>query len=289
MLFSIVIPTYNRKKEILDCLKNISNLDFNKKDYEVIVVDDSSSDGTQDLNDFENVRFIKLGSRCGPSLARNIGVKHANGQYVFFTDSDCEVPKNLLTEINKAYEKFPEACGVGGNIINDGEGIFEKYETLIYKKYISKSESYISNKRDEFPFALGNMSYRKGLFVEYGGFSETHTYTISGEDALLKEKFLGKNCILIYVPVTVIHKKRYDFLSFVKQMQERGAGMLYDSKRKGKIQSKSSIYLRFLMIAPYFIGSLVGYQSVVFGFIDTLAFVFKNIGKLKYYRVVEAL
>lgn len=289
MLFSIVIPTYNRKKEILSCLESISHIDFDKKDYEVVVVDDGSNDGTQDITDFENVRFLKLPTRCGPSYARNFGVKHAYGQYVCFIDSDCEVPKNLLIEFRKAYENFPNVCGVGGNIVNDGTGIFEKYETLSYKKYISKKESYVSNKRDEFPFALGNMSYRKDLLIKYGGFSESYPYNISGEDAMLKEKFQNKNCILIYVPVTVIHKKRYNFKTFIKQMQERGAGMLYDSKRNGKIQSKLSIYMRLLLLLPYFIYISLANFSIVYGFTDTLAFVFKNIGKLKYYRVVKYL
>ncbi len=289
MTFSIIIPVFNRKNEISNLLSSISKLEFSKTEFEVIVVDDCSNDGTEKLENYDNIKFIKLVSKKGPASARNIGINFAKGEYIFFMDSDCEPPKNILTCLKTAYEHFPKVCGVGGNIVNDGEGIFEQYETLIYNRYISRKEEYISTKRDEFPFALGNMSYKKSVLTSFGGFNENHPFFVSGEDALLKEKLLKQKCTFLFIPVTVIHKRRYSFRSFIRQSEERGAGMLLDSKRHGKFQSKLSVFARLLLTPFYLLLSIIKFRSVKFGFVDTLAFVFKNYGKLKYYRVVRTI
>ncbi|WP_371681604.1 glycosyltransferase family 2 protein [Chroococcidiopsis sp. TS-821] len=104
MFFSVVIPTYNRQPILAKCLKALErqNLatDTAIEGYEVVVVDDGSTDGTLEwLQDnaakFPHVRSL-LQDHQGPAAARNLGVEHAQGDTIIFIDSDLVVTENFL-------------------------------------------------------------------------------------------------------------------------------------------------------------------------------------------------
>ena len=106
---SVVVPMYNAEKTIEECLKSLLKQKI-KKSYEIIVVDDGSTD-----NSTERVKKIgrktKTGmirlirqKNAGPSKARNAGAKTANGNIICFTDSDCEPDENWLEEMTKSFE-----------------------------------------------------------------------------------------------------------------------------------------------------------------------------------------
>lgn len=106
-MFSVVIPTYNRAKYIGRAIRSV--LAQTCDDYEIIVVDDGSTDSTRRIvRSFgSQVRYIRQRNR-GPSEARNAGIRAARGQYIAFLDSDDRFTPNKLAE-NKAYlEAHPE-------------------------------------------------------------------------------------------------------------------------------------------------------------------------------------
>ncbi len=288
VIFSIIVPTYNRKEKLLKCIKSLQNQDFDHEKYEIIVVDDGSNDGTYQILKKEDVIPLRINERSGPSVARNFGIEKANGKYIAFTDSDCEVPKNWLASFYKAYKENPDIVGVGGSIGNPGNGVFEKYETACYQKYEAKSGEYISKFRDEYPFALGNMSYTKAALELVGGFNEKIPYYCSGEDAQLKGKILKRRKKLLYIPIAVTHNHTYSISSFYKQSLERGAAMLLDSKRKLHFQKRFEVVLRLLLCPLYFLYSLIRFKlNLLLAYADLLAFVYRNIGKLKYYKKIK--
>src|SRR5262245_34837999 len=85
--FSVVIPTYNRLDFLKQTLSSVWNQTF--ADYEVIVVDDGSNDGTHDyLLDLDNKVQVVRQANSGPGAARNCGVRKARGDYIAFLDSD---------------------------------------------------------------------------------------------------------------------------------------------------------------------------------------------------------
>ena len=100
--FSVVIPTYNRKPILIKCLKALENQKIKNfiKDYEVILVDDGSTDGTlewlaDNATEFPHVKTFSQ-SHQGPAAARNLGVKQANGDTIVFIDSDLIVTETFL-------------------------------------------------------------------------------------------------------------------------------------------------------------------------------------------------
>ncbi len=102
---SVIVPTFNREKSILRCLDSIVHQRF--KPYEIIVVDDGSTDTTVELLESyacEYLRIIRI-NHCGAQTARNIGILNAKGNYIAFLDSDDEwLPNLLLKEVEMICE-----------------------------------------------------------------------------------------------------------------------------------------------------------------------------------------
>lgn len=100
MLISIIVPTFNVEKYIEKCINSLLNQDI--KDYEIIVVDDCSTDQTVQVVKKvakSRVKIIEKEFNSGLSDTRNIGIKAANGKYVMFVDSDDWIENNCLGKI----------------------------------------------------------------------------------------------------------------------------------------------------------------------------------------------
>lgn len=104
MFFSVVIPTYNRKPILEKCLRAIENQHLADNSvvtgYEVVLVDDGSTDGTLEWleerkSEFPHVRSLSQNHQ-GPAAARNLGVEQAKGDYIVFIDSDLVVTSHFL-------------------------------------------------------------------------------------------------------------------------------------------------------------------------------------------------
>ncbi len=103
MFFSLVIPTYNRKPILEKCLKALeaqSLSDSVVTDYEIVLVDDGSTDGTLEWlsthkDEFPHVRTFEQ-EHMGPAAARNLGVEKAKGDTIIFIDSDLVVTEVFL-------------------------------------------------------------------------------------------------------------------------------------------------------------------------------------------------
>lgn len=108
MLFSIVIPVYNVEQYLSRCLDSCVHQDLSLNDYEIIVVNDGSPDGSQAIaenyvSDYPNVILLNQENR-GLSVARNNGLKKAKGKYVWFVDSDDWIAENCLLGIVEQME-----------------------------------------------------------------------------------------------------------------------------------------------------------------------------------------
>ena len=121
MILSIIIPIYNVEKYIERCLLSVFNQnDLN--DTEIILVDDCGTDKSMTIvNQFidkysalYNIKIISHTHNQGLSVARNTGVKHAKGNYIFFLDSDDELPENTINIFNRYLENYGDSdCFIG--------------------------------------------------------------------------------------------------------------------------------------------------------------------------------
>lgn len=112
-LISMVIPTYNRKEILEKCLRSLFSQDFGRLDYEIIVVDDGSSDGTGIVCDKASkdtdisMRYFRQENK-GPAAARNLGLKNAKGSIILFLGDDIIAVPELLKEHYSWHIKYPQ-------------------------------------------------------------------------------------------------------------------------------------------------------------------------------------
>src|SRR6187455_2559785 len=100
---SVVMPVYNSERLLGECLAALRASTF--RDYEIIVVDDSSTDGSREIAASHGARVVPSGGRLGPGRARNKGVEHARGEIVFFIDSDVVVRPDTLARLLVAFDR----------------------------------------------------------------------------------------------------------------------------------------------------------------------------------------
>jgi glycosyltransferase involved in cell wall biosynthesis len=109
-VLTIIIPTYNRADFLRESIRSVFSQTFS--DYELIVVDDGSSDHTEDVvREFPKIRYVACRENSGVSHARNLGIKLAGGRYVCFLDSDDLWIKNKL-EVQISWMEAHADCQV---------------------------------------------------------------------------------------------------------------------------------------------------------------------------------
>jgi GT2 family glycosyltransferase len=111
-LVSIVIPTFNRKKDLLECIESLYRSDYG--DYEIVIVDNASEDGTSEaVAGMPRVRLIAEKLRHGMSVGRNIGAMNSRGRYVLFLDDDCLVQESAISRLVRYASARPEYGALG--------------------------------------------------------------------------------------------------------------------------------------------------------------------------------
>ena len=109
---SVVVPNWNGMQFVGMCLDSLSKLDF--MDYEVIVVDNGSTDGSREMieEQYPGVRLLKLPDNMGFAIACNEGIKASYAEYIVLLNNDIEVTSDWLRELYEGMERHPE-CGMG--------------------------------------------------------------------------------------------------------------------------------------------------------------------------------
>ena len=110
---SVIIPVYNRSEYILDCINSLFRQTH--KNFEVIIVDDGSTDGTVEIckklaEEDDRIKFFQS-SHGGVSSARNYALEHTTGEYVFFLDSDDMINSLLLETLVREMKKHNASIG----------------------------------------------------------------------------------------------------------------------------------------------------------------------------------
>jgi glycosyltransferase involved in cell wall biosynthesis len=197
---SIVIPTFNSAKVLGKCLESLTNQTVGREKYEVIVVDDGSNDGTKDVVAKYPVTYIYQ-QNSGPAVARNNGVRRAEGDIILFTDADCEPQPNWVDEMIKPMND-PQVVGVKGIYkTRQKEPIARlvqieyehKYERMKKFKYIDFIDTY-------------SAGYRKDIFRKYGGFDERYPKA-SVEDQEFSFRLSRDGHKMVFNPEAVVYHR----------------------------------------------------------------------------------
>ena len=153
----------NVEKQISKCIESILNQTFT--DFEIVLIDDNSFDKTKYIiNNFKDkrLRYFKNREWRGISKSRNLSVKYAEGEYVFFTDGDCVVSPDWLEQGLK-FLKNSDCAGVEGK---------SYYITENYKPTFSDHTYSMGRGK----FMTGNIAYKRRIVESVGGFDERYSY-----------------------------------------------------------------------------------------------------------------
>jgi cellulose synthase/poly-beta-1,6-N-acetylglucosamine synthase-like glycosyltransferase len=214
---SVIIPAYNAEETIKKTLKSLLSQNFSRSKYEVIIVDDGSSDKTKEIvSNFKSVKLVSI-KHSGPAKARNKGVKISRGKIVVFTDSDCIPKKNWLKTLVDPFNNKDVVCVAG------------TYETLNKNKIIARFVGYEIKhrhekmKKNETIDFVGsyNCAYRKSIFKSFKGFDESFV-TASGEDPELSFRLERANYKIVFEPrAIVLHPHTPNIFSYLKKKFNR--------------------------------------------------------------------
>jgi len=262
MKFSIVIPTYNSEKTIKKCLDSVFS---QKRDFEVIIVDNASNDNTLEIVQGYSVKLVKLDFNYGPSFARNRGVILSEGDVVVFLDSDCVVGENSL-------DYFAEDFNKGFDIVQ-GTYDFEIPKDLEIYSFTRNSYKVFKLSNIEKDYVSGLNSYcfaiRKDVFIKNKGFDVLRDGVEDVEFGLR----LIKNGYKIFLDrrIKVVHLKKYNFISLLttdyKKVFNKTKLMLELGKERKKVSfSLNSIDKVRKEIISLFLSPLI-FMSFLFGFV----------------------
>jgi len=216
--FSIVVPVYNNPSDLANCLDSIQKLNFDKSAYEVIVVDNNSTDDTAEVAHAHGVTVLVEKDFQSSYAARNRGIRAARGEFIAFTDSDCVVAPDWLAQIDAEVED-EVGCLAGEILSTPAETLIERFSDEIG---LLRQRGPLSGWHFK-PYAqTANAIYRKAVFDTVGLFDPSMQ---SGGDAVIAWRMQDKTSYrLKFVPQAVVyHHHRTSVPELWKQFRRYGA------------------------------------------------------------------
>jgi len=205
MLVSVIVPAYNAQKTLDLCLKAILQSRF--RDYELLVVDDGSTDKTQDIAKRYADHILTHPQNLGRSYARATGMEHARGEILVFIDSDVMMSQDTLDKIANLFSGHNEVDAVTGLLSKDHphKDFFSQYKNLYMNFVFSRLPERVS-------FLYGSIfALRRSAVIKMN-----HDIALADDTVLGQKLSQNGKRIAFLMDLEVIHLKKYDFWSWVK-------------------------------------------------------------------------
>lgn len=215
---SVIVPFRNEEKNLRRCVQSILNQNFESDRFEIILVDDDSTDSSiKSVEDFlksDNIKLIKNQNGSGKKSAIETGISYSKNEIIVTTDADCYHNQNWLRSI---VESFDEKTGfVAGKVVySKAKNVFEEFQKIEFASLVGIGAAFIGNK---IPLLANGAScaYRKDLFYKVGGFKDNISLASGDEEFLMQKihfdsdyqvKFCALNNSVTYtLPIHSINK-----------------------------------------------------------------------------------
>jgi GT2 family glycosyltransferase len=217
-LISIVIAAKNAEQTLAKCLNALFEQDY--PDFEVIVVNDGSSDKTEAIvGGYPGLKVLRT-SGVGRSEARNLGVKEARGSYIAFTDADCMVNPDWLNELLKGFTSNGVAAAGGIQRSPSDETWFGKkvHQFLSSCGFFTNYMQSFRDIREVTHNASCNVIYLKSAYANEGGFSSDFG---AGEDPDLDHRLRKRGYRIFFNPKAIVYHYRAKTLRLFWNMMHR--------------------------------------------------------------------
>ncbi|WP_109832790.1 glycosyltransferase [Reichenbachiella versicolor] len=229
MKFSIIIPVYNRPNELRELLDSLEQQ--TSKNFEIVIVEDGSDKKSDFLiENYPNLNiyyFFKQNS--GPAASRNFGMKHSNGDFFIFFDSDCIVPPDYISTLQSAInQQQVDAFGGADMAHKDFNDLQKAISYSMTSFFTTGGIRGGSEKIEKFHPRSFNMGYSRKVFEATQGFGDMRF----GEDIDMSIR-INKNGFKTFLikETSVYHKRRTNLRQFYKQVYNSGIARINLYKR----------------------------------------------------------
>ena len=200
---SIIVPARNAETTIAGCLRALLLQDM-QEPYEIILVDDGSTDRTASVaSEFPQVKVLRQ-SQKGAAAARNAGIRAASGSIILFTDADCEPVPHWASTLANAISTG--AAGVKGTYRTRQRSLTARF---VQAEYESKYRRMARLARIDF-IDTYSAGYRRDVLIEAGGFDETISAV---EDQELSFRLAERGYELRFAPEAIVYHTHADTLA----------------------------------------------------------------------------
>lgn len=219
ILFSIIVPVYNRREEVADLLRSLEAQ--TDKGFEIILVEDGSTQLS--LPDGKGPEGLRLKyykkSNEGRSIARNYGMAGADGDYFVFVDSDCILPPAYIETLRRSLAANPVDCFGGPDAAH--ESFSDTQKAINYAMTAFLTTGGIRGGKvsmEKFTPRTFNMGFSREVYERVGGFREMFSEDIDMSTRIRNAGF----SITLFPEAYVYHKRRVDMKKFWKQVHVFG-------------------------------------------------------------------
>ncbi len=199
-MVSVIIPAYNAERTLPYTLRALQNQTIPRDLYEVIVVDDASTDGTAAVAREFGVKY-RLQNKEGPAAARNLGVRISRGDVILFTDADCIPKEDWIEKMIKPLED-PQVAGVMGRYLTRQKEKCARFVQLEFEERFQILKGF--DNIDLVPsFAA---AFRRSIFEEVGGF-DAHYPLANNEDVELSYKIAARGYQMVFADDAIVYHR----------------------------------------------------------------------------------
>jgi len=256
-LVSVVIIVRNMPDTIGDCLESLLDQTVPKDKYEIIVVDNNSTDNTREIVRKYPVKLVseeKVGNFGG---ARNMGITNSKGEIVAFIDADCIAEKDWIQKMLTLHSSFPRIAGHGGSNSNP----YPENKVARTIACAQNGDWSPDAPRRVADFLPGcNCSYRKEVLLQVGMFPEG----TASEDILIGAKIRRTGQLLLFDPVLIVEHDFDRTLNKLAQKEER-CGRGHFNMHSSYERASRMRLLALTLFSPLFIlgRSARGFQRIM--------------------------
>jgi glycosyltransferase involved in cell wall biosynthesis len=221
---SVVVPVYNAARTLADCLRALEQQSLSKSDFEVIVVDDMSTDSSVQVAKSFDVHLLKEEKHRGAAAGRNVGIRVAQGDWIAFTDADCIPSRNWLKYLVESVtrpDQSGKALGAAGRILGyESNSAAARFVDLTGG---NDTERHLGH--PNFPFApAGNVMYRGDALQNVGGFDERY-YAYDCCDLHYRLLQTQRGPFYFEPRAIVFHRHRTNWIDYWRQQFWHGQGL----------------------------------------------------------------
>lgn len=228
ILFSIIVPVYNRPDEVADLLASLQSQ--TDKGFEIVLVEDGSTQycvqaQTQPDGSLKPVGYGDLRLKYyrkeneGRSIARNYGIAGADGDFFVFVDSDCILPPGYIAALRKSLALNPVDCFGGPDAAHESFSDTQKAISYAMTSFLTTGGIRGGKvSMEKFTPRTFNMGFSREVFERVGGFREMFSEDIDMSTRIRNAGF----SITLFQDVFVYHKRRVDLKKFWKQVHVFG-------------------------------------------------------------------